>query len=136
MQEIQRVALFLVGVAFALVWFSVVILPLVCGFTRSLYWWFKGWVRLSAPLRYLWVSTAWFFGIFGLLFFLAFKVPVLRPYLLSDSLITGQEAGLVLWAAKAIFVKSARADIDADFLDFIRPHLTAAGLGEMEKKLS
>lgn len=38
MQELHGFALFLVGTAFSLVWFSVVSLPVVYGFTRSLYW--------------------------------------------------------------------------------------------------
>lgn len=129
MSAILDFGLFLVGIFLGVFWFSVIGLPLAYGFPRALYWAARGRARWRGALLYLMSPLIWNVVFLLVALFLTAFVPSVPNYLYeSFGFWVGSNAGVVLAAGRAIFSKSARMDIDRDFRDFMRRHLTPSGV--------
>ena len=128
MSVLLDIAMFLFGMLFGHLWFSVIVLPLVYGFPRALFWAARGWVKWWSPVRYLRSFWLWA-GIFtGIALILTIFLPSVAAYMRDSFMLNfGSMWGGVLTAGYAIFSKSARQDLRHDFLEFMIPYLTSAG---------
>ena len=123
-----EVGLFVLGGLFALLWVSVIVLPLLYRFPLALYWAFRGWVRWRAVALCLVPPVIWSFifllAALAVTLFLPNAASSLRS---SRGFWLGQDLALVVSIGRVLFSKAARFDMRRDFLDFVLPHLTAAG---------
>jgi len=128
MSQIIDIFLFALGILIGFLWFCLVLLPILVGAPRSLYWVLRGWARWPPPIQYLLVGLKWFSAFMAALFVLHMLLPDVVRFIIQNNLHnTGQMAAILYLAARSIFSRSARTDLDEDFISFIKPHLTEAG---------
>jgi hypothetical protein len=109
------ILLFGLGVALGAWWFTVIVLPLLYGFPRAVYWVFRGAVKPAAAIRYLGTVILWT----AVFVFAAFVLLTVRPsaatYLYnSAAFFYGQWFGVGGSLVYALTSKG-RADLRADF---------------------
>jgi len=128
MSIVLEVGLLVVGVFIGIWWFSVIVLPLVYGLPRGLYWAARGRVRWRTPFLYLLSPLIWTVVLFGVAFILTIFAPKVATYLRqSGAFAIGQALGILIFVGKSLFSQSTRLDMTRDFVDFIKPHLTHQG---------
>lgn len=120
--------LLIAGMFLGIWWFSVIVLPLIYAFPRSLYWSVRRWAKWRAPFLYFLPPLIWTVTFFGIALILVVYFPNIASYLLkSDGFNAGQLVGIALSVLRAIFSKSTRLDMTRDFYDFMKPYLTKEG---------
>lgn len=130
-----EVGLFVLGIILAVVWFSVIALPVLYGFPRALYWALRGWARWRGAFAYLVAPLVWTIIFLGGAFAVTIFSPNAAHYLLrSGGFGVGQELGVIVCVGRAIFSKSTRLGMADDFLNFIRPYLTPQGIAKTPPK--
>lgn len=122
------------GIFLTIWWFSVMILPIVHGFPRAFYWVARGWAKWRAPFYYLLTPVIWTIVLVATAIVLAIYLPGISQYLRhSSGFGAGQFVGLFTAIGRALFSKSARLALHHDFLSFMIPHLTPAGVSALEE---
>jgi len=128
MSTVLEVGLLIVGYFLGIWWFSLVVLPLVYGLPRGLYWAARGKVRWRTPFLYLLGPLIWTVVLFGVVFILTIFLPKVATYLKqSGTFAVGLTLGILIHVGRSLFSQSTQLAMTRDFVDFIRPHLTNAG---------
>lgn len=131
---IVEAGLFLAGIFLSIWWFSVIILPIVYGFPRAFSWVARGWAKWRAPAYYLLTPVIWTIVFTATIIVTRVYWPGVVEYLRhSRGFDVGQLLGLFIAIGRALFSKSARRDINRDFLDFMIPHITRTGVAVIEE---
>lgn len=115
---IDWVLMFPFGIATGIWVFSIILLPLIYGFPRSMWYWTKGVMSIKAPLLYLLIPIVWSIGLTIFFLVLAIWLPTVFSFLRESA---GWNLGAFLgfWVSPlSAFKKSTRQDLDADFWSF------------------
>jgi hypothetical protein len=137
MSELLELGLLVLGLFLGVVLFSNIALPLVYGLPRASYWATRGWVIWRAPFLYLVAPASWVVVIALMTWGIQALSPDAANYLRTSwGLSTGVGVGVVITVLRAVFSRSSHADMNEDFVAFVRPYLTdkgaaAAGFNEL-----
>lgn len=132
MDELLGLAVFfvlwIVGMLFGALWFSVFWLPLGYGLPRAWYWAVRGWILWRVLPRYLISPIIWLVIPTTILIGIGLFWPAAYRFILTSSgLNIGFAFGTVIALGRAVLSKSARRDLDEDFIKFVGPYLTPDG---------
>jgi hypothetical protein len=112
--------LFFCGLAFGIMWFAFVILPLIYGIPKSLWWVIKRRLKWWAPLKYLVAPIV--FCVVTTLFAIAlwnWAPNVATRLMESAGLSLGQLIAIGFSLISSVFSSSTRASMKADFESFV-----------------
>jgi len=110
-----EILLFIIGILFGTLWFTVFILPIFYGVPRTIWFFSKGTLRLKASIFYLRIFALWF-AIFTLLvIFIQYFSPKTINYLYNSAGFSyGQMTGVIVSLLYA-FTSKGRKDLNEDF---------------------
>ena len=129
-----ELALIVLGFILGVIWFSVTLLPIFYGFPRSCLWVARGWAKWRTPLLYLITPVIWIFIFFGIALAMIEFLPNAAEYVRSSGgFYVGSQLGILISVGRAIFSKSTRNDMNQDFLEYMRRHLTPKGVKALGK---
>jgi hypothetical protein len=119
--------LFLLGLPLGILWFSVVLLPLVYGLPRSIVWASRRWITWRAPIRYAVGLVLWNLAFFVAAVGVALVFPGTHARLYdSPGFWWGSNLGVLFCVGRVAFARSARRDVSTEWL--WRGRLTSRGL--------
>lgn len=115
MDVLLEMVLFVIGGAFCVWWFNVIILPIFYGLPKSLYWTAKGVLKARSALLYLKTFLLWStLFIFSALILINFFPKAVKYLYNSWGFYLGQWFGIIVSMIKA-FSKSGRKILQEDF---------------------
>jgi len=116
----MEIIFFIVGFLLGIWGFSILILPLVYGFPRAIYWTAKGLLKKSAIFSYLVSPILWTVIFVSLFFILSRFTPALaNRFSESWGFQGGIVVGILLMIFRPLFSKSSRRDLQEDFWSFV-----------------
>jgi hypothetical protein len=108
------ILLWVAGILFGALWFSVILLPLFYGLPRSIYWILKGVLRKVAVASYVLGPVIW-----TIILIVNEYFPRTRVLLFSDAgFAYGQWIGVLLMLIRSLS-KDGRRDLNKDFLSTV-----------------
>lgn len=115
--------LFVTGGAFGLIWFASVILPLIYGIPKSLWWVARRRLKWWTPLKYL-VSPIIFSVITTLVVLISQSwMPTFAKVVFESSAFNMASLFAVLFSLSlSVFSKSTRESMQSDFESFVAPN--------------
>lgn len=119
----MEIILFIIGLLLGTWGFSVLVLPLVYGFPKAIYWTAKGLLRRSSALSYLIIPIIWMIVFVSLFFVLGKLTPnIVNRLSESSGFQGGMIGGFVLMIFRA-FSKRGRRDLQEDFWSFVEKYI-------------
>jgi len=110
-----EILLFIIGILFGSLLFTVTILPIFYGMPRTIWFFSKGTLRLKASMYYLRIFALWFVIIISLFIFIQYLSPKTINYLYNSfGFYYGQWTG-VIGSLFYAFTNKGRKDLNEDF---------------------
>jgi hypothetical protein len=132
MKFLGAFALFWAGLFAGVLWFSLVLLPVVYGVPRSAYWAARRWIRWRPVFGYLIGPVVWSLVIVGLMAGSRFAAAATHVVFSSTPLAIGSNVG-ILYGVLSCFSRSGRAELSEDFYSNIASAVTPAGRLRLEQ---
>ena len=111
----MEIILFIIGILFGILWFTVIILPIFHGFPRTIWFFGKGILRLKASLFYLKMFFIWSVIFTLLVMFIQYLSPETIVYLYNSAgFYYGQMMG-IFGSLFYAFTTKGRKDLNEDF---------------------
>lgn len=110
-----EILLYIIGILFGVLWFSVIILPIFYGIPRTIWFFGKGILRLKASTYYLKTFILWFVIFTLLIIFIQYLSPKTINYLYNSAGFSyGQMTG-IFGSLFYAFTAKGRKDLSEDF---------------------
>lgn len=128
MAALLELILLIVGMLLGIWLFNFILVPLLYGLPRILYWTLRRYLKWRTPFLYaldlvFWIGVVLVVVLAMVLFFREFTAHLAN----SDGFSAGLVLGILLMFGKVLLFRSARADINHELLNYLKPYLTGMG---------